>query len=156
MKTVPKIATAKIGIVQAIQARQLLLGLQTCKSKRLMGVCHVSNDLLFGDGLEGVQGHQVLVLGVQALEPVHVIGQRHGSGGPRPGFADKIPGGPGPPIGRHPACVRMEVGFIDTVLPGPQQPLFIFSWIFQQSKRLVGVGGDEHPVEAAAMTTGIL
>jgi len=155
MKPVSKIAAAKTGITQAVQSRQFLLGFQTCEGKCWMCVSHVPNDLLFRDGFEGIQGNQVLAPGVQVLKPVHVIGQRHRRISPRFGFAEKIPGGPGSPIGGHPACVRMQIRFVDTVHPGTEQTLFRFRWIFQQSKGLVGVSGNEDPVEAAAMAAGI-
>ena len=119
-----------------------------------VGVGHAAQDRGRVRGRVRVQGHDVVDVGVQRLEPVHPVRQAHrGFGAAAVGEA-VVPRRPrGPPAGQQ-AGVGVQPGVVARVVPGPEQLLLAGARVGEHPEGLVGVGGDDDVVEAVGGAAG--
>ena len=112
-----------------------------------MMIDHAVDHPLFIIAAGPVQGHQIVVFGLQALQQVHGVGYVNRlvrSDGILP---NEIPAAPGPGHRRQNRYVGMENGVVGKVPPGRQQLLLLRCGIIKKQQGLVGVGGNYRLIE---------
>ena len=106
--------------------------------------------------LATVQGHTILPLDVQALQPVHVVGYVHRVLGIAARLAGEIPGRPGLFLLWQNRSIGVQDRVVFLVTPWRQKALLAVIGVMQKTQGLVGMAGYDDLVTAERGTFGQL
>ena len=148
MKPITGPGTAKIAVLQALQTRQRLLGLDGGQVKDRMHVVVFTHDVVTRDLLHRIQRHHHRLRKGQRLQHVEQVMQANAgrfAACLRGAFV--VPGGPGEFFLRQHRRIGVQHGAVGLVADGAQYLALRRAGLGQQGQRLVGMRGQHDLVK---------